>query len=73
MLVLTRKVGERIHIGDSIVLTIVRIQTDQVRVGIEAPRHVVVHREEVARRLGMNRFPSHRDPVKPPGPPRGES
>jgi carbon storage regulator CsrA len=51
MLVLTRKVGERIHIGDSIVVTVVRIQNDKVRIGIEAPSTVSVHREEVYRRV----------------------
>lgn len=51
MLVLTRKVGERIHIGDDVVLTVVRIQGDKVRLGIDAPAHVAVHREEVHRRL----------------------
>lgn len=50
MLVLTRKVGERIMIGEAIVLTVVRIQNDQVRIGIEAPHDVSVHREEVYRR-----------------------
>ncbi len=47
MLVLTRKVGEKILIGDSIVLTVVRIQGDKVRLGIDAPPEVPVHREEV--------------------------
>jgi carbon storage regulator CsrA len=51
MLVLTRKVGERIHIGDSIVVTVVRIQHDKVRIGIEAPPDVGVHREEVFLRI----------------------
>jgi carbon storage regulator len=50
VLVLTRKVGERIHIGNSIVVTVVRIQNDKVRIGIEAPPQVAVHREEVFRR-----------------------
>ena len=50
MLVLTRKVGEKIHIGSEVVITIVRIQNDKVRIGIEAPLHVVVHREEVRER-----------------------
>ena len=53
MLVLTRRTGERIQIGDSIVITIVRIHTDHVRIGIEAPRQVAIYREEVARRLGV--------------------
>lgn len=51
MLVLTRKVGERIHIGDGIVVTVVRIQNDKVRLGIEAPAQVPIHREEVYRRV----------------------
>lgn len=51
MLVLTRKVGERIHIGNSIVVTVVRIQHDKVRIGIEAPSEVDVHREEVYLRI----------------------
>jgi carbon storage regulator len=51
MLVLTRKVGERIHIGEGIVVTVVRIQNDKVRLGIEAPSEVAIHREEVYRRV----------------------
>jgi carbon storage regulator len=47
MLVLTRKVGERIHIGDDIILTIVRVQGDKVRLGIEAPLNVSIQREEL--------------------------
>ncbi|MDX2036262.1 MAG: carbon storage regulator CsrA [Isosphaeraceae bacterium] len=47
MLVLTRKVGERIRIGGGIVITVVRLQNDKVRIGIEAPADVPVHREEV--------------------------
>lgn len=50
MLVLTRRVGERIHIGDDVVISVNRIQGDKVRIGIEAPPHVVIHREEVYRR-----------------------
>ena len=51
MLVLTRKVGERIHIGNSIVVTLVRIQGDKVRIGIEAPPEVEIHREEIYLRV----------------------
>lgn len=51
MLVLTRKAGERIHIGAGIVLTVVRVQGDRVRLGITAPPDVVIHREEVRNRL----------------------
>jgi carbon storage regulator CsrA len=50
MLVLTRKQQERIHIGDQIVITVVRIQGNTVRVGIEAPQDHRVLRGEVQRR-----------------------
>jgi carbon storage regulator len=47
MLVLTRRVGESILIGDDIVVTVLELNRDQVRIGIRAPRSVSVHREEV--------------------------
>lgn len=47
MLVLTRRRGERIMIGDDIVVTVIEVSGDQVRIGIEAPRSVGVYREEV--------------------------
>ncbi len=47
MLVLTRKRGERIMIGDDVVITILEVTGDQVRVGVEAPRSVPVMREEL--------------------------
>jgi len=47
MLVLSRKWNESIVIGDDIVVTVVEIQGDKVRLGIEAPRDVPVHRSEV--------------------------
>ena len=47
MLVLSRKLGEKIVIGDNIVLTVVKIDRNQIRLGIEAPRDVLVFREEM--------------------------
>ena len=47
MLVLSRKLGEKIIIGDNIVLTVVAIKGNQIRVGVEAPRSVSVWRGEV--------------------------
>lgn len=47
MLVLTRKVGESIMIGDGIEVKIIGIDGDQVKLGIEAPRHIKVHRQEI--------------------------
>lgn len=48
MLVLSRKVDERIKIGEDIYVTVVRIAGDKVRLGVEAPIDLPVHREEVA-------------------------
>ena len=47
MLVLSRKESQRIKLGDSIVLTVVRVSGDRVRLGIEAPADVLVLREEL--------------------------
>jgi len=47
MLVLSRHPDEKIHIGDNIVLTVVEVRGDRVRIGIEAPRDVTVHRHEI--------------------------
>ena len=47
MLVLSRKKSETIVIGDDIVITVVEIRRDKVRLGIEAPKEVTVHRREV--------------------------
>ena len=50
MLVLTRKVGERIQIGDKIFITVVRINGAAVRLGVEAPAELTVVRQELAER-----------------------
>lgn len=47
MLVLTRKKGESIQIGEDIEITITHIKGDQVKIGIVAPKHVEIHRKEV--------------------------
>jgi len=47
MLVLSRRVGERLMIGDDVVLTILEVRSDGVRLGIDAPRSVVINRAEV--------------------------
>ncbi|SDI81744.1 carbon storage regulator, CsrA [Frankineae bacterium MT45] len=47
MLILTRRSGESVMVGDDIVITIFEVRGDAVRIGIQAPRSVAVHREEV--------------------------
>ena len=51
MLVLTRKAGEKIQIGDSITLQIMDVKGRQVRIGIVAPDDIKIHREEIYRRI----------------------
>lgn len=51
MLILTRRVGENIVVGDDIVISVMEVRGDAVRIGIQAPRTVTVHREEVYREL----------------------
>jgi carbon storage regulator len=51
MLILTRRVGESVMIGDSVAVTILGVKGNQVRVGVNAPRDMPVHREEVFDRI----------------------
>ncbi|HKT01385.1 MAG TPA: carbon storage regulator CsrA [Rugosimonospora sp.] len=51
MLVLTRRAGESVMIGDDVVVTVLEIRGDVIRLGIAAPRSIQVHREEVYREL----------------------
>ena len=51
MLILTRRVGTTIMIGDEVTVTVLAVKGDQIRIGINAPKHVAVHREEVYERI----------------------
>jgi len=51
MLILTRRVGETIMIGDNIRVSVLSVQGNQVRLGVAAPRDVAVHREEIYERI----------------------
>ena len=76
MLVLSRHRDESIMIGDDVVVTIVDIRGDKVRLGIEAPQHVPVHRQEVYEAIQReNRKASQLDPdeTKNVGKPQSDS
>ncbi len=51
MLILTRRVGETLHIGDNVTVTVLGVNRGQVRTGIDAPKDIAVHRQEVYERI----------------------
>jgi carbon storage regulator len=55
MLILTRRVGETLRIGSDVSVTVLAVRGRQIRIGITAPRNVVVHREELYERLRRER------------------
>lgn len=66
MLILTRRVGEIVRIGDDIEVSVLAIKGNQVRLGVNAPRHVSVHREEIYERIKAEQL-AGTDHKEPPG------
>lgn len=57
MLVLSRRVHETIRIGDEIIVSVAEIRGDKVRLGVQAPPHVIVNREEIHRKIQAEKKP----------------
>lgn len=51
MLILTRRVGETLMVGDEVSITVLGVKGNQVRIGVNAPKHIAVHREEIYQRI----------------------
>jgi len=65
MLILTRRIGESVIIGDNVDVTVLGVKGNQVRIGVKAPRDVTVHREEIYQKLcdEQGHGPHHLDDV----------
>ena len=55
MLILTRRVGEKLVIGENVIVTVLGVKGNQIRIGIDAPSEIQVHREEIFKRIQAER------------------
>lgn len=65
MLILTRRVGETLMIGDEVTVTVLGVKGNQVRIGVDAPKEIPVHREEIYERIKREQVAAnaHNSPI----------
>jgi carbon storage regulator len=61
MLILTRRVGETLMVGDEVTVTVLGVKGNQVRIGVNAPKEVAVHREEIYQRIQREKSGDHQE------------
>ena len=61
MLILTRRVGESLMVGDEVTVTVLGVKGNQVRIGVNAPKEVSVHRQEIYERIQAEQLPGGSD------------